>query len=300
MHPRDQASSALGWVSIACWILVYTPQIIENYQLKSGEGLSVLFILIWLAGDITNLLGAAIAGLIPTVIILAIYYTLCDIILLIQIYYYRLYPKYRNREVLVTSPDQIQAPVLPTPPIASEQTPLLPQPAKTTLSDPDPSNSTFFVPNWLRRSAQYLGGLSFVTLAGLTAWWIAGKQDGPGGGQDEVFDWTSQVLGWISAFLYIGSRIPQIAKNRETKCEGLSLALFLFAILGNVTYVLSICVISMKREHLLLSAPWLAGSIITIFLDFFVLGQFFYYRSEQGTLHLSDNTNTQEGVVERA
>jgi len=54
-------------------ILVYTPQIVENYQLQSGEGLSVLFILIWLAGDICNLLGAVIAGLIPTVIILAIY-----------------------------------------------------------------------------------------------------------------------------------------------------------------------------------------------------------------------------------
>jgi PQ loop repeat len=54
-------------------ILVYTPQILENYQLQSGEGLSVLFVLIWLAGDICNLLGAGIAGLIPTVIILAIY-----------------------------------------------------------------------------------------------------------------------------------------------------------------------------------------------------------------------------------
>ena len=52
---------------------MYTPQILENYQLQSGEGLSVLFVLIWLAGDICNLLGAGIAGLIPTVIILAVY-----------------------------------------------------------------------------------------------------------------------------------------------------------------------------------------------------------------------------------
>jgi uncharacterized membrane protein (Fun14 family) len=37
-----------------------------------------------------------------------------------------------------------------------------------------------------------------------------------------------------------------------------------------VTYVLSICVISMSREHLVLSAPWLAGSGLTILLDFFV------------------------------
>lgn len=54
-------------------ILVYSPQILENYQLQSGEGLSVLFVVIWLFGDITNLVGAALAGLLPTVVILAVY-----------------------------------------------------------------------------------------------------------------------------------------------------------------------------------------------------------------------------------
>lgn len=34
--------------------------------------------------------------------------------------------------------------------------------------------------------------------------------------------------------------------------------------------MLSICVISMSRTHLVLSAPWLAGSGLTILLDFFV------------------------------
>jgi hypothetical protein len=34
--------------------------------------------------------------------------------------------------------------------------------------------------------------------------------------------------------------------------------------------VLSICVISMSRNHLVLSAPWLAGSALTILLDCFV------------------------------
>lgn len=54
-------------------IVVYTPQLIENYTLKSGEGLSVFFVLTWLAGDLANLLGAVLAGLLPTVIILATY-----------------------------------------------------------------------------------------------------------------------------------------------------------------------------------------------------------------------------------
>jgi hypothetical protein len=54
-------------------ILVCSPQIIENYQLQSGEGLSVLFIVIWLFADVTGLVGAIIAGLLPTLIIVAAY-----------------------------------------------------------------------------------------------------------------------------------------------------------------------------------------------------------------------------------
>lgn len=39
----------------------------------------------WLAGDVTNLLGAVWQGLLPTMIILAIYYSLCDIVLISQV-----------------------------------------------------------------------------------------------------------------------------------------------------------------------------------------------------------------------
>ncbi|KAG8702588.1 hypothetical protein FRC08_003397, partial [Ceratobasidium sp. 394] len=70
---RLEASNVLGWVSIACWIIVYSPQILENYRLKSGEGLSVGFVIIWLLGDIFGLFGGLLAGLLPTIIILMAY-----------------------------------------------------------------------------------------------------------------------------------------------------------------------------------------------------------------------------------
>ena len=54
-------------------VVVYSPQIYENFVLKSGEGLSIAFIVIWLAGDLCNLAGAWVAGLLPTMIILAGY-----------------------------------------------------------------------------------------------------------------------------------------------------------------------------------------------------------------------------------
>lgn len=53
--------------------------------------------------------------------------------------------------------------------------------------------------------------------------------------------------------------------------------LFYFAILGNITYTLSICVVSMDRDYLIRNASWIAGSTVTVVFDVFVLGQFFYY-----------------------
>jgi hypothetical protein len=60
------------------------------------------------------------------------------------------------------------------------------------------------------------------------------------------------------------------AKNLQTRCEGLSPALFFFAIVGNVTYSLSIVAKSTERDYLITNASWLAGSALTVFLDFIV------------------------------
>jgi hypothetical protein len=59
-------------------------------------------------------------------------------------------------------------------------------------------------------------------------------------------------------------------KNRETHCAGLSLALFFFAIIGNVTYVASILAKSLAKRHLIANASWLAGSGGVIALDIVV------------------------------
>ncbi len=67
-------------------------------------------------------------------------------------------------------------------------------------------------------------------------------------------------------------RVPQILKNRTTKCEGLSLALFVFAVAGNLTYVASILLKSTERDYLVESFSWLVGSLGTVFLDFYRFG----------------------------
>ncbi|KAJ7259517.1 PQ loop repeat-domain-containing protein [Mycena haematopus] len=244
-------SSQLGWVSIACWIIVYSPQIHENYTLQSGEGLSVLFVIVWLLGDLCNLIGAALAHLLPTVIIIALYYSLCDTTLLIQIYYYRWKRARRGPE---------------------EETLL-----SGNNSGPSP---TLLSPGVL--ILRYTAALIFVFATGVLAWWInrnTEKTEEPSQPPSAAVQWTVQILGWSSAVLYLGSRLPQIAKNLETHCEGLSPAMFFFAVVGNLCYAGSIIAKSTDKEYLIMNASWLAGSTLTVFLDFIVLGQFFYYRS---------------------
>lgn len=64
----DAISGICGSISIACWVVVFSPQIIENFRRGSAEGLSVVFIVVWLAGDVFNILGAVLQGVLPTMV----------------------------------------------------------------------------------------------------------------------------------------------------------------------------------------------------------------------------------------
>jgi solute carrier family 66 (lysosomal lysine-arginine transporter), member 1 len=64
--------------------------LIENYKLGSAEGISLAFLTVWFIGDITNLAGAIWAGLVPTVIALAVYFCFADLVLISQCVYYNL------------------------------------------------------------------------------------------------------------------------------------------------------------------------------------------------------------------
>ncbi|KAF5315301.1 hypothetical protein D9619_007185 [Psilocybe cf. subviscida] len=260
MLPGDSLSSILGWISIACWIVVYSPQIYENYTLKSGEGLSVLFVIVWLLGDLTNLIGAVLGGLLPTIIILALYYTACDLILLFQIFYYRRRKQRQEREAAATG-------------VLEEHTPLLQQNEGHREVELVPTHK--IIP-------RYMSALAFVFAVGISAWWITKdeeeKTDFVSPEHHGKYFWLVHILGWSSAALFLGARVPQILKNFKTRCEGLSPALFFFAIFGNTTYALSICAKSMDKEYLIRNGGWLAGSLLTIFLDIAVLCQFSYYR----------------------
>lgn len=265
-------SNFAGYVSICCWLVVFTPQIWENYTRKSGEGLSMLFLWIWLLGDVFNLAGILMQDLLFTMLLLAIYYTLADTILIIQVLYYRRY--------------------LPPPSEPTEQTPLVASSSHAPASPSPRITRTQII--WGVVLLLVIQISTFVYLWGIPARPPSGPfppdEDLPAfnavmRNETEIppeFRWLPALMGWASAALYCGSRVPQIVKNfRKRSTEGLSFFMFGFSVLGNATYCLSIFIKSMNPQYLLVNLPWLVGSGGTLLFDLSIFIQFYTYHESQ-------------------
>ncbi|QEO21572.1 hypothetical_protein [Candidozyma auris] len=294
-------SGITGSISIACWIIVFAPQIYENFRRKSSEGLSMMFIILWLAGDVFNVLGAVLQGVLPTMIILAIYYTLADIVLWVQCIIYgdgKSSPDY----VHLSPANPINEDVLET---------VLSADRAIQCSDLDSARGEIDEFEISSKTSPIMSAffkmlmVILVFLAGLGGWYISymntsRKHKAP---VDLVFDPLAQFFGWLCALFYLGSRIPQILLNYERKsCDGISFMFFLFACLGNLTYVISILAIDTSWNYIWVNLSWLAGSLGTLALDFTIFVQFFLYNEgvdddESSSLTNSTNTNSGEQLL---
>ncbi|KAG7194062.1 uncharacterized protein KQ657_005265 [Scheffersomyces spartinae] len=303
----EAVSGITGSISIACWVIVFAPQIYENFRRKSSEGLSLSFVILWLVGDLFNVLGSVIQGVLPTMIILAIYYTFADIILLWQCLFYGNGSK--ETDLIHLSPaNPFDGDVLET--VLSRGR----EEDNQSESSSDSESLSYTKP---ASKYEWLVNAMFKTLvvlsvigAGLLGWYISylntqkHKKKHPLEPKPElVFDPLAQLFGWICAILYLGSRIPQIVLNYERKsCEGISFMFFLFACLGNLTYVISILSIDTSFNYLWVNSSWLAGSLGTLGLDFTIFVQFFLYNenysSESDSEESSQLINGSEAAVD--
>lgn len=333
---------------------MFSPQIIENWKRGSAEGLSVVFIVVWLAGDFFNIFGAVLQGVLPTMTILAVYYTLADIVLLLQCFWYKGFTLRDNYKKPEDESDDEAS-------IASEQSPLLADDRQRTngltyvngngnnyqvqppcISEVDrrhsnhsqgsfrerylsidgthlsPVTPLHHDPNQGRRNGAVvtkpqstqsslqtvlynLGIILLVIAAGIFGWYLSARNAPPPPSDTDTtplyFNLWGQIGGYICALLYLGSRIPQLLLNyRRKSTDGISMLFFLFACLGNLTYVLSIVVYRPKcgngvcqpgeaREeygkYVDVNFSWLLGSFGTLLLDAGVFVQYFMYRKEE-------------------
>jgi hypothetical protein len=171
-----------------------------------------------------------------TVSLLGIYYMLCDITLLSMLFYYR----YKRRNYPELFPKTGQSGIHKRALVDdTERTPLLSNghsisnDADEDDDDYDSETATFItkLKRWARTHTEsliaYALATGFIISVGIIAWFSTAKHSNIPQA-DEEWSTPGQIVGWISAFLYLSSRIPQINKNRSTKCQGLSLMMFCF------------------------------------------------------------------------
>ncbi|KAI9596836.1 PQ loop repeat-domain-containing protein [Syncephalis fuscata] len=90
------------------------------------------------------------------------------------------------------------------------------------------------------------------------------------------------IISWTCTVLYLTSRIPQIYKNyKRQSAEGLSVFMFMFAAIGNFTYVASIFARSTSVENIKHALPFLIGSGGTLIFDMTIFMQFYYYTQKE-------------------
>lgn len=325
---------------------MFSPQIIENFRRRSADGLSILFLVIWLAGDVFNILGAVLQGVLPTMTILAVYYTLADIVLLLQCFYYRGFTlsdspgkdnvngngnEAQNRQ---PEPDSASRPTERTTLLWDEDSLATEQRSRrqdNTQSSQirGPSRSSFRErlssldgthlspatplreppkqpskpPSVVQKLFLNAFAIALVCAAGVLGWYIGVQSSSSSPDDDEynnpptplTFDVWGQIFGYFCAALYLGSRLPQLLLNyRRKSTEGVSLLFFLFACIGNLTYVFSILAYSPICEspghcrdgeqgrvygrYILVNLSWLLGSFGTLVEDLAIFTQFFLYR----------------------
>ncbi|KAK1433004.1 hypothetical protein QVD17_09908 [Tagetes erecta] len=141
----DQISFGLGIVSLVCWGVAEIPQIITNFRTKSSHGVSLMFLLTWIAGDIFNLVGCLLEpATLPTQYYTAALYTISTIILVLQsLYYDHIYTWFKSRKADVNANTEVEEAKRPLRPPSAEETRGLNSRSRAIRS-PSPRQDYFF------------------------------------------------------------------------------------------------------------------------------------------------------------
>lgn len=251
------------------------PQLIEQWRLQSAEGIAIGFISIWFLGDVLNLIGSIWAGLLPEVIFLAIWFCIADSLMIFSyIYYTRIFPKHHRRRSSHRKHSHNSSHEVHESSLGQENAPLLRR-RSSTLTDiamEQPYKNVF---------VSYVLPILFVLGAGTLGYFLSGSSSGPSE-DNKPMTLGPQIVGYLSAFLYLGARIPQIIQNHKRRSvEGLSLLFFLLSTLGNITYAGQILFYRSDSQYILLNLSWLLGSIGTILEDIFIFLQFYMYKDSK-------------------
>lgn len=330
-----KVSRITGIISLMVWLIVQTPQIIENYLLQTS-GLSLYLLIFWICGDLVSFFAIFSRGLLYQKYHVA-YCCLMDMILIFQYwYYYRTAPLKvqdmhdadnisrhrsrvnRRRTIRKNRFEQADEGSKPREPRLRNLHRLkggsvLSKALETTLYGSIATNQAEALPIELEKKtnnmSQNLISQDNASSVGLISW--------------KNFKYSAIQLGeimapaWLSSAFYLSSRPPQIIKNyRKQSTIGVSIYFFIFSIIGNVFYAAS--VISglfvlfrydndVFNDSLMTGIPSLVYTIGTLIFDLIIIFQCYYYENLievtdtnlQGTEYLFGNHDDEEEQISR-
>nr|VZI41087.1 unnamed protein product [Spirometra erinaceieuropaei] len=278
--PAEITAVTMGMISVIAWMLNGIPQIIENYRKGIPDQAVSLFLLIfWAIGDSLSFAGGVLTHQLVLQVVVAFYSIVNDTILLGQYFFYRS----RHKQLLEAIPNDMET--------------LLPSDSANDAESP-PTNYTQDVrrgstASLLSITALLCVGLPcvsrthapLVTKFSLEKSRILGQSTTPSSHSPfypTPLAYAGYILGWFSSLMYLSSRFPQILQNwRRASTEGLSIFVFMFALIGNASYGLQIFLTSTDALFLLHSLPWILGSLGVLLLDLVILFQFYVFRRRQ-------------------
>lgn len=247
---RQMLADMCGSLSLACWVIILLPQLLEQWRLKNADGIAIEFITAWFVGDVLNLLGSLWGGLRPNVVLLALWFCFSDTLLILSYHYYKSSSGGRideERQQHATTPlleDRIEFPV-----------------------------GTQDKNNWLLST-----GLPIIFVIVIATLSYAVSASAPSD-QNTTVGLGPQILGYLSALLYLTARVPQIIQNhRRRSVDGLSIGFFALSVVGNLTYGAQILIYRADWQWVKPYIPWLLGSLGTIAQDGIILAQFHIYK----------------------
>ncbi|VVT53235.1 uncharacterized protein SAPINGB_P003471 [Magnusiomyces paraingens] len=297
-------SWASQYISILVWVTAGTYQSYQLYKTKDVNGFSEGFVLCWIAGAFLNVLGCLCTGQMPFQVVLGFYFLFSDSFLYFQ------YKYYSNRPWLAVQQLEEDSQVMEERQILIPSSSNTNKPRQSSISKNDTATITrsysTFTPGVVLGLAYGSSTTSGAPLPSV----IASTAASASPSQILLILATVQLIvgniaSWTSNALYTVSRLPQIKRNFDRKsCEGVSPALFIATLFGNVSYCFTIgCTWKSivdpveAREFFITEFPFIFGAVSTTVADIIIFIQFYIYRDNEYETLQNIDYNAEERIM---